>query len=379
MSSLYSKKYYCLCVFLVLSVFCNQFFLRFIMLLLFLSVYFVHLSFELKNQAIGMRGVGSTYRRIAEALNIHFTTAMRICKRYEERGNVKHTRDGTTSKRANAEEVAQLVRIVERHRTMPATQLRHLWGVRGRFAETVSTMTIIRTLRAAGLRSRRPRKMSKLSPAHAVARLNWCNERLTWRMVRWASVLFTDECSMKLFRSDGRMRVWRRTREELLNECVMGQLQGGGGSVLMWAGIHLTGKTRLVFCDRVNGENYTALLRNVCIPYCRQHMPMNYILQDDNAPPHRAEIVKNYKTSAGVTSLPWPSRSADLNPIENIWSILKDRVNKRNPSATTIQELKQHLEEEWENLQHRYVANCISSIPRRLNAVVESQGWYTKY
>ena len=42
--------------------------------------------------------------------------------------------------------------------------------------------------------------------------------------------------------------------------------------------------------------------------------------------------------------LDWPSKSPDLNPIENLWSILKHAVYSRN--SRDINELKMHILEE---------------------------------
>jgi len=43
-----------------------------------------------------------------------------------------------------------------------------------------------------------------------------------------------------------------------------------------------------------------------------------------------------------------PPYSSDLNPIENIWSILKNEVEKRQPQH--MEELKKTIEEEWKKI-----------------------------
>jgi len=43
-----------------------------------------------------------------------------------------------------------------------------------------------------------------------------------------------------------------------------------------------------------------------------------------------------------------PSYSPDVNPIENIWAILKRQVNKRH--AETIEDLQEIIPEIWNNI-----------------------------
>ena len=44
----------------------------------------------------------------------------------------------------------------------------------------------------------------------------------------------------------------------------------------------------------------------------------------------------------------WPSNCPDLNPIENLWNIVKSNVERRMPK--NCGELKQFMEEEWQNI-----------------------------
>ena len=43
--------------------------------------------------------------------------------------------------------------------------------------------------------------------------------------------------------------------------------------------------------------------------------------------------------------LEWPPQSPDLSPIENIWSILKDKVFKYIERFSTIEEMKKYIED----------------------------------
>jgi len=73
----------------------------------------------------------------------------------------------------------------------------------------------------------------------------------------------------------------------------------------------------------------------------------------------------------------WPAASPDLNPMENVWSILKDRVAKRNPQ--TKEDLKNFIRQEWRNLDNDEVITIAESMPDRVQMLIENKGSYTGY
>lgn len=114
------------------------------------------------------------------------------------------------------------------------------------------------------------------------------------------------------------------------------------------------------------------------------------IFAQDNAPTHKARIVqnwlRNWAANNGVTLVDWPPYSPDLNPIENLWKLLKEEICQRYPNLKSMPKNEQSLEllrqaavEVWEDFGEELLENLILSMPRRLQAVVDVQGWYTKY
>ena len=69
--------------------------------------------------------------------------------------------------------------------------------------------------------------------------------------------------------------------------------------------------------------------------------------------------------------LNWPGNSPDLNPIQNLWTVLKDKVSEKQPTST--KELEEAI---------KAVCCCrslVESMPKSLEAVIKVKGGPTKY
>ncbi|KFM72200.1 Transposable element Tc3 transposase, partial [Stegodyphus mimosarum] len=90
---------------------------------------------------------------------------------------------------------------------------------------------------------------------------------------------------------------------------------------------------------------------------------------DDNARPHRADIVDDYLQSEGIARMAWPAYSPDLNPIENLWGALGRAVSSRFPPPATLIEVETALREEWRLLNSAVFDHLIESLVTRLTGV----------
>ncbi|GFY23652.1 transposable element Tcb1 transposase [Trichonephila clavipes] len=74
---------------------------------------------------------------------------------------------------------------------------------------------------------------------------------------------------------------------------------------------------------------------------------------DDNAPPHRANIVDECLRSEDITHKIGSCAikpHTHLNPIEHVWDMLGRRIAARQPPPTCLPELRRALLDEWCNI-----------------------------
>jgi transposase len=74
----------------------------------------------------------------------------------------------------------------------------------------------------------------------------------------------------------------------------------------------------------------------------------------------------------------WPFNSPYLNPIENLWSILKAKL-KKNHQLTLLPQLIQSIKQEWIALPRSLMMKLAHSMPNRIKLCIENSGQMTKY
>lgn len=102
-------------------------------------------------------------------------------------------------------------------------------------------------------------------------------------------------------------------------------------------------------------------------------------MEEDGAPSHRAKYSQAVKKLLKIQTMPWPPQAPDLNPIENLWRIMKARINKRQPPVSTKAGLSAPLQEEWEFFTPANFNGLIASMMKRVKECIKNRGGSTHY
>ncbi|KFM64920.1 Transposable element Tcb1 transposase, partial [Stegodyphus mimosarum] len=230
-------------------------------------------------------------------------------------------------------------------------------------AHSVSARTIRPRLQQSGLFARRPLLCLPLTQNHRRLCRQWCDERSMWT-AEGNEIVFTDESRFCLQHHDGRIRVWRHRGERMLNSCVMHRLTGPAPAIMVWGGIGYHSRTPLIrIAGTLNGQCYISeVLESVALPYL-QGLP-TAIFQQDNARPHVARIVQGFFVNHQIELLPLLARFPDLSPIENMWSMVVERLTQITSQAATPDQLWQRVEAAWSTVPQKHIQSLFESMAR---------------
>ncbi|GFX91300.1 transposable element Tcb2 transposase [Trichonephila clavipes] len=184
-----------------------------------------------------------------------------------------------------------------------------------------SERTVRRKLKDLNFKTCRPTRKSKLTPATEAKRLNWAKH--------WC------DKDVYLWRSSKTQFVYRRDGEKFHSECVVRTVKHPT-KIMIWSVISVKGTGRL-------------------------------------------DVVKAFLAEQNIPLLDWPGNSPDMNPIENIWELMKREVAK--DVITNKTQLLERIIHVWNNhpQMQETVQSCIDSMPRRFEALIAAKGGSTKY
>ena len=163
---------------------------------------------------------------------------------------------------------------------------------------------------------------------------------------------------------------------------------------MFWAAFSFNDRSELRPLDGDPESRHGGITGRIILTTLQEEMPKicgpGSIFAQDNAPTHTCILVQDWlipwAEEHGFELVDWPPYSPDLNPIENLWKVLKQRICDRYPDLADLPKNQDSLDrlikaatELWNGLEDDMLGKLISGMQKRMRAVVEANGWYTKY
>jgi transposase len=83
----------------------------------------------------------------------------------------------------------------------------------------------------------------------------------------------------------------------------------------------------------------------------------NFIFQQDNCSVHTSQRVRAWLQNNNIHVLDWPSRSPDLNPIENMWGLLVRNIKQQRLIFRNRADLLTAITNAWHAFPQYYNRN----------------------
>lgn len=336
------------------------------------------LSTEQKSVITFLHKEGHSYREIANKVGCSVKGIYTTIKRFQETGSQNHRARSGRPRISTERADRSLVRISLSDRKLTSAHLRREW--KESTGVEAARSTVRQRLLDSGLRGCKARKKPFVNEQQRRRRLAWAKAHQNWSIEEWQRVLFSDESTFTLNSHAGNNYVRRRVGEEFKPCCILPTVKHPA-SVMVWGCMTASGVGRLHLVQgMMNAKQYIEVLEKKMKPSSVTLFGEDeeYIFQDDNAPCHRAKVVKEWLRANNVTTLDWPAQSPDLNPIENLWQRLNNLISVSKPKTKT--ELIEKIINNWHHIiTTEELRKLVESMPRRCKMVIENKGYPIKY
>ena len=187
---------------------------------------------------------------------------------------------------------------------------------------------------------------------------------IKYRNFDWTKVLFHDETSYWM--NNDQVKRWYNN-ENIYDKDIVYKHPA---KINIWGAITYKNKIIDTFTENMDTTKYLDLLETKMIKIYEK----DYYILGDNDPKHNSIKSKKYLKDKAIKCVDFPPHSPDLNPIENMWAILK--MNMRKDSIKNINDLRETALFTGDKISMDHIRNTIDSMKSRLQKVIDAKGSY---
>ena len=259
----------------------------------------------------------------------------------------------------------------------------------------VSTKSIRRVLHANGYHYLQSRKKGLLTKQDKILRTRWARRNRSKPLEFWTDdikfyfdgVGFAHKTNPYAEARAPRSMAWRK-HSEGLSITTKGKKEGSGGKMARFFVAIAYGKG-VVLCKqykwKVTGKNFASFVSEhfqATFEKCGVEASGNYFLQDGDPRQTSAEAKRSWD-ALGAKMFSIPARSPDLNPIENIFHLVRKKLRKdaleKKIVHETYEEFSQRVVTTIEKFSKKIIDKTIATLKKRINMVIQKKGERIKY
>ena len=316
------------------------------------------------------------YKRIHKAHpEISISTIRYTIKKEQERLNQRSLPRSGQPQKLSLEQKENIVNLTKTNPHITLYELQESVDMR------CSKDTIRRVFRTLHMRKWLQRKRPEITPENAEKRLQWAQRYAHFTSTDWRRVIWSDESTVERGKGGQSIWTWNNPIEQLIEHDVLEIRTGKSIKKMFWAAFCYNTRTNLIPLTSdgsSRGGGITAtVIRQTYMNQIPELFQIGDIFMQDNAPVHTAHIIPQYLQEAQVEVMIWPPYSPDLDPIENLWAIMKTIIHQDHPELRnapdndiTLCSMIQAAIEAWESIEDRILESLSNTMPHRVQAVL---------
>lgn len=346
------------------------------------------LSEGLRGYILALWDEGYTYRQIASRVGVSTTAAYTTVSRAKKYRTLSSLPRCGRPPKFSGRLRRLILRTLRAHRFEPYSYI----------AKRVGTVTA-RQVRWVAYKAHYcrcvPRKKPYIDRQTAIKRLEWARVN---RFRNWNSIAWCDEVKIETGGRPSRLMVTRQPGEADLTSCIVPTFRSTRKSIMVWGVISHGYKGPIILLKTeprttnaggktkgggLSSKGYAEQVLSGPLRDFLTHMEkekgLDMLVVEDGAPPHRGKAAQNARQSYGIKSLAHPPNSPDLNPIEPVWILLKDRVANILGFRSSTEEIWEAVQEAWESITIEEINRHTGKMNPRVAAVAAAKGLHTKF
>jgi transposase len=344
-----------------------------------------------RGRVLQLHDLNYSYREIERITGVSKTTAQETVKRDENHDTRNSLPRSGRPAVINHRDRRQVLREIRKHRFEPYKAIAERVG-------EVTARQVQSIAHDAGYHRRVAVRKPFITAAVVKKRIQWAKENVSRD---WDTVIWTDECTIELGKRPGHQHVTRLPGEEYLPECIQPTFHSGRKSMMVWGAVANGRKGPLIRLNMspeemegaenpkktkgqgMNGAKYVSqVLRgplNNFVEEMEEERGCGMLVVEDGAPGHRSKLATKSRSELGIERLTHPPKSPDLNPIEPLWYLLKNRIADVPGSANSLDKLWEAAQKVWDGITPEEVKMFTGTMDDQVEAVRKARGWHTKY
>ena len=261
--------------------------------------------------------------------------------------------------------------------------------------EDISNRTVRRCLNESGYKYRQSRKKGLLSKKDMIIRNKFAKKaKKILKDDFWTKgisfyldgVGFTHKFNPKDQACSTSSMAWRKSSEGLALS-TKGKKEGTGGRVANFL-VAIAHEKGVLCCEQymgnITGESFADFVReNFPEMFENSSNPRGKLFLQDGDPRQNSKKARDAMDSVNCRLFSIPARSPDINPIENFFHLIRNKLEQdaiaSNIQRESFEEFSLRIKSTICNYPRDVIDRTIESIPKRMGLIIKGKGLRTKY